>query len=300
MKAMLEVDERHWWYRGRRRIVRAELDRLPVFRRGDGARRRLWLRPHAPGADRLRRGSRHRARPGLPPRTRPRRATARSGWGRLEQLPWQDDAFDLITCLDVIEHTPDDRVTLSELRRVSKPGGWLLVTVPAYQAPVVAARRGETTTTAATAGERSGTRRSRRAGGSTASPRSTASCCRPRRSCGSPSGAAGPTRTTPLSWSSGRPGSTRCSSAPCGSRLGGWPAGGDAPRGPLATRGAREPRTVAMTDELGRDHRAVQQPRLSAARDHRPRVDGRALARRDRAGARLDPRQPGQSSRSSW
>src|SRR5437764_14729286 len=30
MKAMLEVDERHWWYRGRRRIVRAELDRLPL------------------------------------------------------------------------------------------------------------------------------------------------------------------------------------------------------------------------------------------------------------------------------
>jgi hypothetical protein len=39
----------------------------------------------------------------------------------------------LITCLDVIEHTPDDGVTLRELRRVCKPGGFLLVTVPAYQ-----------------------------------------------------------------------------------------------------------------------------------------------------------------------
>src|SRR5436305_1985034 len=54
--------------------------------------------------------------------------------GRLEELPWGPGAFDLITCLDVIEHTPDDRVTLAELRRVCKPGGWLLVTVPAYQA----------------------------------------------------------------------------------------------------------------------------------------------------------------------
>src|SRR5262249_35413183 len=36
--------------------------------------------------------------------------------------------------LDVIEHTPDDRVTLRSLRGVCKPGGWLLVTVPAYQA----------------------------------------------------------------------------------------------------------------------------------------------------------------------
>ena len=30
MKAMLDVDEHHWWYRGRRRIIRAELDRLPL------------------------------------------------------------------------------------------------------------------------------------------------------------------------------------------------------------------------------------------------------------------------------
>ena len=47
---------------------------------------------------------------------------------------WEDETFDLITCLDVIEHTPDDRVTLRELHRVTRPGGYLLVTVPAYQA----------------------------------------------------------------------------------------------------------------------------------------------------------------------
>jgi SAM-dependent methyltransferase len=52
--------------------------------------------------------------------------------GRLEQLPWSAEAFDLITCLDVLEHTPDDRVTLAELRRVTRPGGRLLLTVPAY------------------------------------------------------------------------------------------------------------------------------------------------------------------------
>ena len=30
MKTMLDVDEHHWWYRGRRRIIRAELDRLSL------------------------------------------------------------------------------------------------------------------------------------------------------------------------------------------------------------------------------------------------------------------------------
>ena len=54
--------------------------------------------------------------------------------GRLEELPWDEATFDLITCLDVIEHVPDDVAALAELRRVCCPGGWLLVTVPAYQA----------------------------------------------------------------------------------------------------------------------------------------------------------------------
>lgn len=30
-KATLAVDDHHWWYRGRRRIIRAELDRLPLM-----------------------------------------------------------------------------------------------------------------------------------------------------------------------------------------------------------------------------------------------------------------------------
>ncbi len=30
MTAMLEHDEEHWWYRGGRRAIRAELDRLPL------------------------------------------------------------------------------------------------------------------------------------------------------------------------------------------------------------------------------------------------------------------------------
>jgi SAM-dependent methyltransferase len=133
MQSMLEVDERHWWYRGRRRIIRAELARLSlppgarVLDAGCGSGRTLEelrglgeisgieLSPDAAAVARSRGDFDVRI-------------------GRLEELPWEEDTFDLITCLDVIEHTPDDRATLSELRRVSKPGGWLLVTVPAYQA----------------------------------------------------------------------------------------------------------------------------------------------------------------------
>jgi 2-polyprenyl-3-methyl-5-hydroxy-6-metoxy-1,4-benzoquinol methylase len=53
---------------------------------------------------------------------------------RVEELPFADETFDVVTCLDVIEHTEDDRATLTELLRVTRPGGLLVVTVPAYQA----------------------------------------------------------------------------------------------------------------------------------------------------------------------
>ncbi len=133
MKVMLEVDEHHWWYRGRRVIIRTELDRLPlpapavVLDAGCGSGRTMAELVHLgqvrgveldPEAAELARGRRH----------------GNVETGRLEELPWGPGTFDLIVCLDVIEHTPDDRMTLSSLRRVCKPGGWLLVTVPAYQA----------------------------------------------------------------------------------------------------------------------------------------------------------------------
>ncbi len=133
MKAMLDVDEHHWWYRGRREIIRSELGRLPVptpaavLDAGCGSGRTL---EQLQGLGRV---------SGI--ELNPEAAALAQGRGnfdvrvgRLEELPWGPGTFDLITCLDVIEHTPDDRRTLRELRRVSKPGGWLLVTVPAYQA----------------------------------------------------------------------------------------------------------------------------------------------------------------------
>jgi SAM-dependent methyltransferase len=39
---------------------------------------------------------------------------------RIEEIPWPGESFDLITCLDVIEHTPDDVASLRELRRVAR------------------------------------------------------------------------------------------------------------------------------------------------------------------------------------
>jgi SAM-dependent methyltransferase len=133
MQTMLEVDERHWWYRGRRDVIRSELDSLPLPARaevldaGCGSGRTMQ-ELEAYGTVRgieLDEAAAEIART---------RGHGEVTVGRLEQLPWPDATFDLITSLDVIEHTPDDRATLAELLRVCRPGGWLLVTVPAYQA----------------------------------------------------------------------------------------------------------------------------------------------------------------------
>jgi SAM-dependent methyltransferase len=133
MQAMLDLDEHHWWYRGRRRIVDAELARLPLRR---GAR----ILDAGCGSGRmLQELERYGQVSGIELDPQAAELARSRGHGEvrvgsLEGLPWDSHSFELITCLDVLEHTPDDRRTLTELRRVCAPGGWLLLTVPAYQA----------------------------------------------------------------------------------------------------------------------------------------------------------------------
>jgi SAM-dependent methyltransferase len=133
MQAMLSSDEEHWWYRGRRRVLRAEIDRLPLpahprlLDAGCGSGRtldELATYGDVSGID----------------LSEDAVASAR-GRGHddvhqaaVEDIPFPDQTFDVVTCLDVIEHTRDDHVTLRELRRVTRAGGLAVVTVPAYQA----------------------------------------------------------------------------------------------------------------------------------------------------------------------
>ena len=48
-------------------------------------------------------------------------------------LPFPASSFDLITALDVVEHLEDDGAGLRNLWEALKPGGLLIVSVPAYQ-----------------------------------------------------------------------------------------------------------------------------------------------------------------------
>jgi len=50
-----------------------------------------------------------------------------------EKLPFKDKTFDIITCLDVLEHVPEPVETLLELRRVIKDNGKIIITVPTFK-----------------------------------------------------------------------------------------------------------------------------------------------------------------------
>jgi SAM-dependent methyltransferase len=48
-------------------------------------------------------------------------------------LPIRGESFDLVTCIDVLEHLKEDRRAFLELARILRPSGLLVVSVPAFQ-----------------------------------------------------------------------------------------------------------------------------------------------------------------------
>lgn len=130
---MLAADATHWWYRGRRCVVGSVLDHTVVpggFPRaldaGCGSGRTLDLlrgygKPVGIDVDG------HSVQVAIARGHDVHEASVLS-------LPFGDGVFGLVTCLDVLEHLDDDLAALRELRRVTAPGGALVVTVPAYQA----------------------------------------------------------------------------------------------------------------------------------------------------------------------
>ena len=133
-EAMAEHDERHWWYRARRQVV-AELIRrkvsLPEGARlleiGCGTGHNLTMLGEFGSVDALEvdpiaRGMAEK---------RLGRTVLSSPLPALDGLP--DDTYDMVAALDVVEHISDDTAALEGIARVLKPGGKLLMTVPAHQ-----------------------------------------------------------------------------------------------------------------------------------------------------------------------
>ena len=128
-----DVEDRHWWFLGRREVILRLLETsLPTAGRpsrvldvgtGTGTMLTHLARfGEAEGVDVEEEAVRLSHRRG---------ATAVRHYDG-ERLPYDECIFDLVTALDVIEHVDDDEAILREMRRVTRPGGHVLVTVPAF------------------------------------------------------------------------------------------------------------------------------------------------------------------------
>ena len=129
---MAELDAEHWWFVARRNILESVIERVArppkdarILEVGAGTGHNLAMlskfgRIEATEMDKKARelASKRLGRPvtdaALP-----------------DLSAWPEDHFDMVALLDVLEHVPDDTTALEAIRERLKPGGKLLVTVPA-------------------------------------------------------------------------------------------------------------------------------------------------------------------------
>ena len=128
------VEQSHWWYIGRRRIIasfveqicRHVTDRRPrILDVGCGTGANLLLLSQygqAEGVDVSEDALAFCRARGL--------NDVKLGAG--EELPYEDGTFDLVTAFDVVEHMDDDLAGVTEMRRVLRPGGRVLLFVPTF------------------------------------------------------------------------------------------------------------------------------------------------------------------------
>lgn len=130
---MAELDRRHWWYRARRDVLSRLIAReiaLPAEARilevGCGTGHNLHMlqcfgrvdATEIDGAARIIASKRlgHAVRDAALP--------------ELKGVP--DATYDLVAILDVLEHVEEDRASLASIARKLRPGGHILITVPAH------------------------------------------------------------------------------------------------------------------------------------------------------------------------
>ena len=133
---MFEAEEAQWWYAGQRAIASALLQ--PALGAEAPGPRRLLDAGCGTGFNLLALGRLGRATGiDLAPEAIAfcRERGVRAVRASLLALPFPDAVFDAVTSFDVVYHAwvTDDRAAVAEMARVVRPGGLLLVRVPALQ-----------------------------------------------------------------------------------------------------------------------------------------------------------------------
>jgi SAM-dependent methyltransferase len=133
-KQMAELDQRHWWYRARREVLAALIRRVvrplkdaAILEIGCGTGHNLAMLREFGRVDALELDEEARRLA----EERLGRKVLSSPLPELSEVP--ERRYDLVGAFDVIEHIADDKAALDSIAQTLKPGGKLVVTVPAHQ-----------------------------------------------------------------------------------------------------------------------------------------------------------------------
>jgi SAM-dependent methyltransferase len=129
-----EVEAEHWWFVGRRRLLSNLISQL-------GIRQKATILDVGTGTGnnlRLLQELGFKNVTGLDSSEEAIRFCQQKGLGLVKQgdvcnIPFPDNNFDVVFATDIIEHVEDDIEALSEIRRILKPEGKVILTVPAFQ-----------------------------------------------------------------------------------------------------------------------------------------------------------------------
>ena len=131
---MAELDELHWWYRARREVLAALIRRraMPppharLLEVGCGTGHNVAMLERFGAVDAIEMDSSARA-------VAEKRLGRPVGSAMLPELPGiARQHYDLVGAFDVVEHVEDDRAAIAALGQCLKPGGRLVISVPAHQ-----------------------------------------------------------------------------------------------------------------------------------------------------------------------
>ena len=130
---MAELDSRHWWYRARREVLAKLIERkvkpppnASILEIGCGTGHNLSMLAHFGHVEATEMDAAARTVAAQ----RLGRPVSSARLPELDGVP--EGSFDLVALLDVLEHVDDDRAALRSIARRLKPGGSILITVPAF------------------------------------------------------------------------------------------------------------------------------------------------------------------------
>jgi len=130
------AEEVHWWFRGRRAVLRSILRR---FLPQESARERTILEigcgngGNLPLLSEFGRVFAIEKDDGARARARARRLADVECGMLPDGVPFDGRLFDVVALLDVLEHIEDDRGAIETIRARLEPTGLLVIAVPAYQ-----------------------------------------------------------------------------------------------------------------------------------------------------------------------